>query len=116
MHVEDIRRVVIVGAGTMGQQIAFQCAGHGLDVVLYDVAPKALAGATAAVAGYADGLVQGGIIGGEVRDAALARITTASDQAQADRTHQIAVAGTIGQFLARETVHQGTSEIIVISL
>jgi len=83
VHVEDIRRVVIVGAGTMGQQIAFQCAGHGLDVVLYDVAPEALEGATAAVAGYADGLVQGGIIGAEVKEAAQGRITTASDQAQA---------------------------------
>ena len=46
MRVEDIRRVVMVGAGTMGQQIAFQCAGHGFDVVLYDVGPEALRSAT----------------------------------------------------------------------
>ena len=83
MHVEDIRRVAIVGAGTMGQQIAFQCAGHGLDVVLYDVAPEVLQRATGAVAAYAEGLVQGRLIGSDVKEAALARITTASDQAQA---------------------------------
>ena len=38
----EIRRVLVVGSGTMGQQIGFQCAGHGLDVVLYDIAPEAL--------------------------------------------------------------------------
>ena len=37
MEIEDINNVLIVGAGTMGQQIASQCALHGLDVILYDI-------------------------------------------------------------------------------
>lgn len=37
MEIEDINHVLIVGAGTMGQQIASQCALHGLDVILYDI-------------------------------------------------------------------------------
>jgi 3-hydroxybutyryl-CoA dehydrogenase len=37
MEIEDIKKVVIVGAGTMGQQIGAQCAIHGFDVVLYDI-------------------------------------------------------------------------------
>jgi 3-hydroxybutyryl-CoA dehydrogenase len=37
MKIEDIKKVVIVGAGTMGQQIGAQCAIHGFDVVLYDI-------------------------------------------------------------------------------
>jgi 3-hydroxybutyryl-CoA dehydrogenase len=37
MKIEDIRKILIVGAGTMGQQIAFQCAVSGYEVVLYDV-------------------------------------------------------------------------------
>ena len=37
MKTEDIKKVVIVGAGTMGQQIGTQCAIHGFDVVLYDI-------------------------------------------------------------------------------
>lgn len=37
MKIEDIKRVLIVGAGTMGQQIATQCAIHGFTVVLYDI-------------------------------------------------------------------------------
>ena len=83
MHLDDIRRVVIVGAGTMGQQIAFQCAGHGFDVVLYDVALPALQTATDTIAAYAEGLVQDGTIAAEVKEAALGRITTTGDQAHA---------------------------------
>jgi len=37
-----IQRVLVVGAGTMGQQISLQCATHGLDVTLYDVSDDAL--------------------------------------------------------------------------
>ncbi len=42
MKQDEIRRVLIIGAGTMGQQIAWQCAAHGCDVVVYDVAAPAL--------------------------------------------------------------------------
>jgi len=41
MKSEDIGHVFIVGAGTMGQQIALQCAMHGCDVTLYDLSPDA---------------------------------------------------------------------------
>ena len=37
MKAEDIRRVLVVGGGTMGQQIALQFALHGCDVVIYDL-------------------------------------------------------------------------------
>jgi len=37
MQVSDIKRVLILGAGTMGQQIGFVCAMHGYDVVMYDL-------------------------------------------------------------------------------
>lgn len=80
---EQIRRVVIVGSGTMGQQIGFQCAGHGLDVVLYDIMPEALESARGRIDAYAEGLVAGRLIGSEVRDSALARITMTTDKAVA---------------------------------
>lgn len=57
MRVEDIRRIFIVGAGTMGQQIALQCATHGLEVVVYDVSREALDSASARIAGYGAQLV-----------------------------------------------------------
>ena len=37
MNISDIRKVLVLGAGTMGQQIGFVCAMHGYDVVMYDL-------------------------------------------------------------------------------
>ena len=79
MRIEDVRRVTIVGAGTMGSQIGFQCAGHGYDVVLYDVDAAALEQAGPRIDAYAEGLEAGGIITAELRASARARITLSSD-------------------------------------
>ena len=83
MQIDDVRRVAIVGAGTMGQQIGFQCAGHGYDVMLYDVDPAALEGAKERIETYARGLESGGAITSELRDSAQARITLTTDLATA---------------------------------
>lgn len=79
MQIDDVRRVAVVGAGTMGQQIAFQCAGHGYEVALYDIDPTALEAAGARIDSYADGLVSGGSITSEARASARERITLTSD-------------------------------------
>lgn len=63
----------------MGQQIGFQCAGHGVDVVLYDTDPAALGSARQRIGAYAEGLIGGGVITAERRDAALTRITTTTE-------------------------------------
>jgi 3-hydroxybutyryl-CoA dehydrogenase len=49
MPKRTIHRVLVVGAGTMGQQIAVSCRQSGLDVVLYDSNPQALEMARQAV-------------------------------------------------------------------
>ena len=85
MQIEDVRRVAVVGAGTMGQQIGFQCAGHGYDVALYDVDPAALEGASQRLDAYAAQLEAGGVITAEMRADARARITLTSDLAEAAR-------------------------------
>lgn len=38
----DIRCVLVVGADAMGQQIGLQCALHGHEAIVYDIAPEAL--------------------------------------------------------------------------
>jgi 3-hydroxybutyryl-CoA dehydrogenase len=83
MQIEDVQRVAIVGAGTMGQQIGFQCAGHGYDVVIYDVDASAIEAASRRIDAYAEGLENGGVITAEVRASALARITLTSNLAAA---------------------------------
>ncbi|MBN1635136.1 MAG: 3-hydroxyacyl-CoA dehydrogenase [Deltaproteobacteria bacterium] len=37
MQIDDIKKVLVVGAGTMGYQIAWQCALSGYDVILFDL-------------------------------------------------------------------------------
>jgi 3-hydroxybutyryl-CoA dehydrogenase len=83
LHIDDVRRVAIVGGGTMGQQIGFQCAGHGYDVVIYDVDASALEGARKRIDDYAQGLEAGGAITPELRAAAEARIALTTDVATA---------------------------------
>jgi 3-hydroxybutyryl-CoA dehydrogenase len=85
MQIEDVRRVAIVGAGTMGQQIGFQCAGHGYDVVIYDNDPSALEGARSGIEAYAEGLEAGGAITPTLRASAQARIALTTDLATAAR-------------------------------
>ena len=42
MKLKDIKKVLILGAGTMGQQIGFICAMHGYHVALYDISDEIL--------------------------------------------------------------------------
>lgn len=57
MLADDIARVLVVGAGTMGQQIALQCVAHGLEVVMLDSDPDALRGARERLTGLSAALV-----------------------------------------------------------
>lgn len=42
MKIESIKKILILGAGTMGQQIGYVCALHGYDVVIYDISDEML--------------------------------------------------------------------------
>jgi 3-hydroxybutyryl-CoA dehydrogenase len=83
LRIKDIRCVLIVGAGTMGRQISLQCATHGYNVTLYDIAPEALKAASGQLKEYADHLVAWGRLSQQEADAALTRITTTNNAKQA---------------------------------
>src|SRR5699024_9187793 len=40
MQIDDVRTVLVVGLGVMGQQIGLLCAYAGYDVILYDADPQ----------------------------------------------------------------------------
>lgn len=75
MNINDIRRILVVGTGTMGQKIALQCARCGYDVIAYDANAKSLANAQAKIAAYAGELVERKLLAPEQSGPALARIT-----------------------------------------
>jgi 3-hydroxybutyryl-CoA dehydrogenase len=76
-----IRKVAVVGAGTMGNGIAHVCAAHGLDVTLVDVDRGALDAALRTIAGNLERQVKKGSLDAEARELALARIATATEVA-----------------------------------
>ncbi len=78
----EIGKVGVIGAGLMGNGIAHVAALAGLDVVLMDVSPAALEKAMATIGRNIDRQVQRGGVQAADRDAALARIATATDNAR----------------------------------
>src|SRR4030042_7171497 len=51
MGTKDIQTVGIVGAGTMGRRIGFQCVIKGVRVRLFDIRPEAVSEAARAIRG-----------------------------------------------------------------
>jgi 3-hydroxybutyryl-CoA dehydrogenase len=79
MNVDDIRRILVVGAGTMGQQIALQCASHGYQAIVYDISPAALENASERIKVYATQLVDARRLTAEASQAALDRLAFSTD-------------------------------------
>ena len=76
-----MKSIGVVGAGTMGNGIAHVFAHNGWSVALVDVAAPLLEKALATIRGNFDRQVKKGNVTPEARDAALARIATATDLA-----------------------------------
>jgi 3-hydroxybutyryl-CoA dehydrogenase len=83
MSAGEIRRVLVIGAGTMGTQIAVQCAAHGFEVALHDSAPAAVADAPRRLAAAADEMLASGFLDTDARPSTLARIAVEADLAAA---------------------------------
>ena len=75
----DIRRIGVIGAGTMGNGIAQVFAQSGFDVRLVDAVAPALDRARTAIGKSLDKFVEKERITAETRDAALARLSTGTD-------------------------------------
>ena len=85
MRVDDIKRVLILGAGTMGQQIGFLCAMHGYDVVYYDLSQDVLDKALRRIAKLGSWYISMGRLTEEKLQHALARISATPDPEKAAR-------------------------------
>jgi 3-hydroxybutyryl-CoA dehydrogenase len=85
MNIDDIKTVLIIGSGNMGQQIGFQCAACGLDVVMYDISEDVLEKAVDRMGKLAKTYVDGKRLTTDQAGEALARIRIATDPAQAGK-------------------------------
>ena len=75
----EIRRVAVVGAGTMGNGIVHVFAQNGYDVTMIDVRAEALEAARATISGNMDRQVKKGALAEADKAAALGRIRTATE-------------------------------------
>lgn len=75
--------VLVVGAGTMGRQIALQCAVHGLEVCLYDVSAEQLDRAARWIDAQLGEFVGTGWLGAAEAGQAVRRIRPVADAAAA---------------------------------
>ena len=83
MNAENINSVACVGGGTIGFSWAVLFAQHGMRVKIYDVSEAVLSGANAELRDAYETLVEAGVMTAEEVAAALGRITTTTDLAQA---------------------------------
>jgi 3-hydroxybutyryl-CoA dehydrogenase len=79
MRLSDIKRVLVLGAGTMGQQIAFVCALYNYEVVLCDLSTEILERALKRIRKLGDWFVVTGKLKQEGHRAALGRISVTTD-------------------------------------
>lgn len=87
LKIEDLKTVLVIGAGTMGGQIALQCAMHGYEVNLYDIAEEALANGLELIQGYLHWMITEGRLTEEESVIVWARLhptTNTEAAAQAD--------------------------------
>lgn len=83
MKLEDIKRVLVVGAGQMGAQIAMQAALHGYHVTLNDLSMDLLTRAMAQNRRHLERRVTKGQLTRDGIEAAIARVTLEPDLDQA---------------------------------
>jgi 3-hydroxybutyryl-CoA dehydrogenase len=78
----EIRKVAVIGAGTMGNGIVHVFAQHGYDVTMVDVSAQALENARKSITGNFDRQIRKGAATEADRDAALGRIASATELAE----------------------------------
>lgn len=83
MKIKQVQRIIVIGAGTMGQQISLQCAMHGYEVIVYDLTPNILDHSLTQINRYAAQFVANGRFSRKRADAALARITMTTNPTEA---------------------------------
>ncbi|MCH2202021.1 MAG: 3-hydroxyacyl-CoA dehydrogenase NAD-binding domain-containing protein [Fuerstiella sp.] len=83
MAIQTIKRVLVVGGGTMGQQISLQCAAHGFSVVLNDVSDEQLSLARTSLVKFATQMAAELQLPQSEIDEALNRIEWIADPAAA---------------------------------
>lgn len=74
-----MKKITVIGSGTMGNGIAHTFAQHGFQVALVDINSEALAGAIQTITGNLDRQLKKGLIDDKLKETTLTNITTFTD-------------------------------------
>jgi 3-hydroxybutyryl-CoA dehydrogenase len=99
-------RIAVIGAGTMGSQIAQQIALHGYSVSLYDERPEQLARALESNRGHLQRRVEKGTLAPLEFDAALARVEPFDDLAAAISGCSLVIEAIVEDLGAKQALFQ----------
>ncbi len=104
MNTDDIQQVCVIGAGTMGSQIALQCALSGYAVNLTDAAAGALERGMASNRTLVGQRVSKGRITQETGEAALGRLLPIADLAEAVREADFVIEAAFEDLLVKREI------------
>jgi 3-hydroxybutyryl-CoA dehydrogenase len=90
----QIRKVVVVGAGTMGNGIVHLFAQHGYPVTMVDVRQEALDAARSTIAANLDRQINKGVLSADVKREVLERIGTSRELSAAEGAELVVEAAT----------------------
>jgi 3-hydroxybutyryl-CoA dehydrogenase len=107
----DIRKIGVIGAGTMGHGIAQVAAASGYDVTLVDVAPEALSKGVARIEKGFARQVEKERMSAEERDAALGRLSSAGELAALEGA-DLAIEAVVERFDVKRQVFQELARVM----
>jgi 3-hydroxybutyryl-CoA dehydrogenase len=107
----DIRKIGVIGAGTMGHGIAQVAAASGYDVTLVDVAPEALSKGVARIEKGFSRQVEKERMSAEERDAALGRLSSAGELAALEGA-DLAIEAVVERFDVKRQVFQELARVM----
>ena len=105
-------RIAVIGAGTMGSQIAQQAALHGYSVSLYDERPEQLARALESNRGHLQRRVEKGVLTPLEFDAALARVEPLDNLADAVSGCSLVIEAIVEQLPVKQEVFAKLESVV----
>jgi 3-hydroxybutyryl-CoA dehydrogenase len=106
-----LTRLAVVGGGFMGSQIATQAALHGIEVRLQDVSAGQLETSMTANRGHLQRRVDKGRLAPADLDAALARVRTTTDLAEAVRDAEVVIEAVVEDLEVKRQVFSQLDEL-----
>jgi 3-hydroxybutyryl-CoA dehydrogenase len=107
----QIERVAVIGAGTMGAQIAQQAGLHGFPVALYDVSPAQIERGIDSNRGYLQRRADKGALSAGARDAAAGNVQPVSDLAAAVADADLVIEAVVEDLAVKRDVFARLDEL-----